>query len=973
MPPPSTHDLLAHAGFVRSLANRLIRDRQRAEDVAQDALVAALERPPERRDRLRAWLRAVTRNLAFKAGRSEQRRRNREHEVARPESHSLDPDPILRERIAQAVLELDAPSRTVVLLRYFDGHSAPEIAARLGETHGAVRSRLRRALDVLRGRLDREYGDRRAWIAPAATLFGGVRIGLAVAAVACVGLVAWMWPRDESDVVRGGLRFNSERTAMSSKKRDDLDARAAPEGAAKRKTETALRVIDRDLDLHGVVIDPAGRPVVGAQVRALFHPWRRVNAHPDGEQFAEVPGPHERTGEDGRFALRLRRGDVVTLRIRAAGFAPRSLPQRQAGERVRVRLETGVRLRVRVEGAPSGTTVALIAADRAMRQIRYRRERPTTDDGACVFEQLAGGEEVRLHVAVPGTMPHIVPVRYVSLPETGETECRLEVPPLTVGTGRVIDAATNQPIAGATLGPVHAGKAVRTDVAGRFKLRGKPGGSFVVRAPRYGSARARLGDDVEVKLHRGFTLRGRVVSAAGAPVPGAQAMVMVFGSGFVWDFLGARTGADGRFEIGNLGRRPFALTLLVMARGHGRTLIDLNPAGTGDLELGDVRLHSGHALTGRVLDESGRPAARVRVDLRGSNDDRGRRGAKRPRHSFGNHESRHTDDLGRFRFDDLAPGSYELRSEGGESREITVPRAGSIDLRMLEATAFVVSVRESGGGPAHAEPVLFETADTREVRRTGDDGVATMRSRRRVRAVRIDGVRHAFPQDSRVLEITLRPRALVAGRVIDTRGKPVAFSFTAAGRQQRTAKDGRFRVVVAPGDVVTFVPPVAWEGTRRGIVAGTTGIVWRVRKLPRDRNLRVRVTTPFGEPVPGVVVTAMNSKPTGTDGDVSWTGLPRGPLALKFRLPHDHPRAASFFPPRSVALAADTEDIAVRLLLGRLVSGRAPGATLVELREHGQWRRSVEPAADGRFRILVPPGDDWTLHASDGAAITIKE
>lgn len=49
---PLTPDLLAHAGALRALARRILRDADAAEDVVQDTWMAALERPPAARERL---------------------------------------------------------------------------------------------------------------------------------------------------------------------------------------------------------------------------------------------------------------------------------------------------------------------------------------------------------------------------------------------------------------------------------------------------------------------------------------------------------------------------------------------------------------------------------------------------------------------------------------------------------------------------------------------------------------------------------------------------------------------------------------------------------------------------------------------------------------------------------------------------------------------------------------------------------
>src|SRR5213079_2929026 len=84
VPPPA--DLIAHAGFVKSVALRLLRDDADADDAVQDAFVAAIERPPRERGVLRSWLATVARRAGLNARRSKTRRATREREVARPEA-----------------------------------------------------------------------------------------------------------------------------------------------------------------------------------------------------------------------------------------------------------------------------------------------------------------------------------------------------------------------------------------------------------------------------------------------------------------------------------------------------------------------------------------------------------------------------------------------------------------------------------------------------------------------------------------------------------------------------------------------------------------------------------------------------------------------------------------------------------------------------------------------------------------------
>src|SRR5262249_60113810 len=78
--------LLEHAGWVRSLARRLVRDAAAADDLAQQTFAAAIERPPSPDRPVRRWLAAVLRNFARQARRTESRRLARERVAARAEA-----------------------------------------------------------------------------------------------------------------------------------------------------------------------------------------------------------------------------------------------------------------------------------------------------------------------------------------------------------------------------------------------------------------------------------------------------------------------------------------------------------------------------------------------------------------------------------------------------------------------------------------------------------------------------------------------------------------------------------------------------------------------------------------------------------------------------------------------------------------------------------------------------------------------
>ena len=168
---PSTAALLDNASWVQRLARHLIADEHLAQDVAQEAMTTAIERPPAfaaDTGRLRRWLTGLTRRLAVNAVTRGRGRIVAEERASRPEADTSDAAATerlrLHRRLAEGVLELEPIYRSALVMRYFDGLAPREIAERLELPPSTIHKRLSRGLEQLRGQLDREYGgDRRAW------------------------------------------------------------------------------------------------------------------------------------------------------------------------------------------------------------------------------------------------------------------------------------------------------------------------------------------------------------------------------------------------------------------------------------------------------------------------------------------------------------------------------------------------------------------------------------------------------------------------------------------------------------------------------------------------------------------------------------------------------------------------------------------------------------------------------------------
>ena len=134
------------------VAYSVLRNREDAEEVAQEAFARAYRRFGDLRDRqrFRAWMVRICWRLAIDRLRAEKRRRRREDTAAaQPQRvHSVEEVAAARElegRVHDAVARLPRKLRLVVVLAAIEGHDMAEVGRLLGVPDGTVRSRLHRA------------------------------------------------------------------------------------------------------------------------------------------------------------------------------------------------------------------------------------------------------------------------------------------------------------------------------------------------------------------------------------------------------------------------------------------------------------------------------------------------------------------------------------------------------------------------------------------------------------------------------------------------------------------------------------------------------------------------------------------------------------------------------------------------------------------------------------------------------------
>ena len=168
--PIDARILLDHAEWIGRLARSLVRDEHEAEDLVQETWLAALRSRPDEARTLRPWLGHVLRNFVRQRIRRDARcsdsgSAGESVDDLLPSAADLAERAELSARLVRAVLSLPEPQRSTVLLRYYEGLPSSEIARRQRLPAATVRSRLKRALDAIRTRLDGSEGDRDVWTA----------------------------------------------------------------------------------------------------------------------------------------------------------------------------------------------------------------------------------------------------------------------------------------------------------------------------------------------------------------------------------------------------------------------------------------------------------------------------------------------------------------------------------------------------------------------------------------------------------------------------------------------------------------------------------------------------------------------------------------------------------------------------------------------------------------------------------------
>jgi RNA polymerase sigma-70 factor (ECF subfamily) len=741
----SAEDLSGHADFLQRMARALVGDPELARDAAQDTLVAALEHAPPAAEGLRPWLATVLRNQTRNRYRREQRRAEREHAVARAESieggHDIVERIELQRLVCEAVLALDGPKRDAIFLRYYDGLTPSAIAERQGESVKTVKSRLNRALEELRERLDaKSHGDRRAWAAvlvplvraghatPRATALGGSFPLLAAGAAVVLAFAVW--------------RLASRATEPAPLPKPSVAAAPGPSNAVAPVTSSARTPI------------APSEPLVASTGTLEVHlRWESDGAAAAGigiDAWAENdPAPRQMRQRATSDALGIARFDAlvpgpVELRLdRTAAFSGESV----AGETRTLELvvPTGNDVVGRVV-TEAGTPVA--GAELWIEDLFERLPDPwpagrSAADGSFRLRGLSGRQRIVARSADHVTTSSVK--TYELQPDANDLR-----------TAELVLSEGGEPVTGRVLAPDGSGVAdaivwigssshnspttangklvespgsawARTDATGSFVSPSSfPEGldELTVLAPGFAGWRgefevvAGTPATIEVRLPPAATITGTVHDGQGAPVAGARITAKstagdsismrggktTYIESLLLPELRATTDASGAFELGWTSGKSYALEAQVPGRPElGLARASFEPAENVAL---DLQLDPDPRITGRVVDASGRGLAGWFVQAV-------------PDPLPGEIRDVHTDSAGAFAFYGIEAGAYRIvamaSNKGLQPTVEKAVHAGDVGLELVLTgpSAFDagarVQVSEADGRPVTDVRVLAQS------------------------------------------------------------------------------------------------------------------------------------------------------------------------------------------------------------------------------------------------------------------------
>ncbi len=751
------------------------------------------------------------------------------------------------------------------------------------------------------------------------------------------------------------------------------------------------------------VTDEAGEPVSRAQVVAqatqwsnregpstdptLLQPWQRPRP-------PRTPPPIDpifdraaaRTDAQGLAHFYLPTPDANVF-VYAAGFELRASVV-EGSARYELRRDPGVTLRVTDPGGtPVSGAVIRVAETLAI-------PLALTDEHGEATVGLNAGEAIPFQIETANRgFGRTDPVRIPEGDDARPQVVEVKVTPAVEVSGQVVDAETGLAIEGASIWPGgRPGDHAWSGPDGAVRLSTRPGlASLHVSAAATGYRtegtevpleRRQRGAGFSIALMPTARITGIVTDSNGDPVAGASILVDRFDPGQSGVSLGSsgtsyqwraaygldhqtRSASDGTFQLTGLDRRLSHL-LTVEAPGFVRSSSELPGVGsTGAVDPLRIVLSRGRRIGGGVVDAEGRPVEGASVVLVPA--------IRNPRGgtslSYDSYVTDATDADGLFEIPAVAGGSYQMTVDHVEFQSrpptsVDIPSdEGNTDIGRIRLTPGLQIeglVMGSQGRPiAGAEVAAFQgyapRGPTGEGSRTAitDAGgrfrIGGLPDGRVEVTAAADGYAESHlkgvdPSADDMLEIELNRGATLTGRVVDSRGDPVAATITLFNAEPgpfatsgasvhpgvQTDAEGRFRFdLLRPGtwraSVFAFTGGGSTESTPIHL---RTGEVREIELLVANYDGQVVgvVTDQLGNPLEQTEVT-ITTFGGGSQPGSSWTTPvdPRGRFELQ-PVPTGNARIVASHPEyreteRDITIDPGTNEVSLVLEPGLEVSG----------------------------------------------------
>lgn len=486
---------------------------------------------------------------------------------------------------------------------------------------------------------------------------------------------------------------------------------------AEGETTRERVVLGQGFQVLGYVRDVANAALL-ADAELILVPLNFAQFPEDSPQF-QTNARFEKTDETGRYAFANVAPAMYMLTARAPGFGSVTLNDVMVAQNETRRtiardfnLEAGARIAgtassrqgqplegVRVSALSGGGQKA--SRGSALTDVNGRFEIADLVPGTyTVVGNLAGWNEGREPRVETDTMD----VR-LELAQQGGVEGRVLGPdgsPLSafaIGL-RMVNPHTSVP-----------GRAMRTakvkgSTDGTFRVPGLVDGTYVVEAKAEGFAptlserfEVTLGQftsGIEIRMNYGGSITGRVVDGAtGEPVAGARVTTYdnTRTQAQLEGLLGllvprtttertARTDEDGVFLLELLSPDVYQIEVehrdyYALVEKDVRVLASPTPT-----EVGELRMSPGAIVTGTVYDASGAPLAGGKVTVTGNSESPGL-----------SYEGR-TDSNGRFRIENILPGTYQLHAQRPLGSGTGSPFDIVVDIQQSKVTVYLREGRE---------------------------------------------------------------------------------------------------------------------------------------------------------------------------------------------------------------------------------------------------------------------------------------